>query len=90
MNPSSLERKAEHGQFLTDVMTISNGLKQLTGRTSFNIPVSEELAWEIKLYRWILDQPDAGLKARAFLNLRHSGRGSMSKREVVKKLKWEI
>lgn len=52
----------------------------------------EELAWEIRLYEWILAQPDAEEKARQYGAARSFlGSGApVPKREVVKRLGWEI
>lgn len=76
----------------TAIDTIKIGLDQLkryeknyNGRKTV-----QELRWEIRLYEWILAQPDAGEKAKQYLSVRLADVVPMEKREVVKQLGWVI
>jgi hypothetical protein len=78
--------------FFTDA--VKEGLEQLksylVNHTS-NSP--RELVWEIRLYEWILAQPDAEAKAEKYFVTRHAGTHGgppWPKRYVVEKLGWEI
>lgn len=71
--------------FLTD--TIRLGIEQLMSmrnRTSKRA----ELEWEIRLYRYILRQNDPEAAAREYFTARKEN--VVSKREVVKILKWKV
>lgn len=51
----------------------------------------DQLDWEIRLYQYILSQPDPESAARAYLTTRASGKGGQKpKRQVVEELGWEI
>jgi hypothetical protein len=51
----------------------------------------EELEWELRLYNWILAQPDAETKAETYLKLRtKNGFPPVPKRDVVRQLGWSI
>lgn len=73
--------------------TIFNGLNQLKQIRDKGLRADfHELDWEIKLYEWILGQPDAAQKATRYLDKRFPrwGKVTYSKREVVKELGWRI
>lgn len=76
------------------IATIKTGLQQLNYfKRIGSSPKPDELDWEIKLYEWILGQPDAEEKASAYLSARHVGKEEgfiLEKRDVVKKLGWVI
>lgn len=72
---------------------IEGGLKQLEKyKLEGNFHGSQEdLDWEIKLYEWILRQPDALEKADQYMSMRFSSRnGLISKRTAVRLLGWTI
>lgn len=69
---------------------IEIGLDQLKGYRG-TTPHPEELEWEIRLYEWILSQPNPEEKADQYGKARHPGSGApRSKRLCVKELGWEI
>jgi hypothetical protein len=72
--------------------TINTGLQQLEHFKKVGCsPKPKELEWEIKLYKWILAQPDSRQKADEYLKARHRGSGGLySKREAVRILGWVI
>jgi len=49
----------------------------------------DQIKWEIRLYEWILSQPEKAKWASQYLKARH-GKGLISKQETVKKLGWFI
>ncbi len=54
-------------------------------------PNPVELEWEIRLYEFILAQPNAEEAAAAYQKTRHRGGGSpLPKREVAARLGWRI
>ena len=88
MGENVLEFKESH-----NANVIRNGLNQLIAQQKNQFVTDKrDLDWEIKLYEWILKQPDPEDKASAYLKARHQGRpGSMvNKRIVVKDLGWVI
>lgn len=80
------------GEFKSmELGTVITGLQQLQGFKRMGCSANpEELEWEIKLYEWILGQPDALEKASSYLRVRNAGGRLLSKREVVEKLGWKI
>jgi hypothetical protein len=69
--------------------TIVTGLQQLRHyRDNKTSSHPEELEWEIKLYEWILAQPDKKEKADEYMNARYVDGKFVGKREAVKKLGW--
>lgn len=75
--------------------TIHTGLQQLKSfarQPTVNGKGYDELLWEIRLYEWLLAQPDAEEKARLYLETRMPlDKAEMKeKREVVKLLGWDI
>lgn len=83
--PSGREVKG-HG-VIGMVQVFLEQLKGYRGRS----PNPEELEWEIRLYEWILEQPDAEAKADAYFKARHSDSCLYrSKRETVRALGWVI
>ncbi len=71
--------------------TIHTGLQQLEHFKKIgcsNQP--DELDWEIKLYKYILAQPDPEKAARAYQDARYSDKKFRNKRAAVKILGWEI
>lgn len=87
-------KKAEYDDL--GIATINVGLQQLEHFREIkcsNKP--EELEWEIRVYKWILAQPDAKEKADLYLRARMPGDGRLhlpprDKRAVVKDLGWDI
>lgn len=74
-----------------DLAPIEIGLRQLQMfRDDGRVP-SEDLLWEIRLYEWILAQPDAVEKTRQYGAGRLNPKGAPTpKREVVAKLGWDV
>ncbi len=50
----------------------------------------KELEWEVRVYDYMLAQPDPAKAWNDYGNVRHSGPGYISKRAAVKKLGWVI
>ena len=66
------------------------GLEQLKSYRG-KAPKPDELEWEIRLYEWILKQPNPEATADAYFKARHSDACLYrSKRETVRGLGWEI
>lgn len=83
------------GEYDSIVMsTIHTGLQQLKHFKRTNSSDDPgELDWEIKLYEWILAQPDAEVKAKEYMDARHVTPEEgylLEKREVVRRLGWKI
>jgi hypothetical protein len=53
-------------------------------------PKPAELEWEIRLYEWIINHPQAKEIARLYIDERRKSNFSNDKREIAKKLGWEI
>lgn len=78
---------------MTPRQTIEFGLAQLRhyaqdygGRKGL-----AECLWEIRVYEWILNQPDRDVKAETYLNARIPGPGVLiEKRVVIRRLGWDI
>lgn len=72
--------------------TIHTGLQQLKYFKKIGSSSKpKELDWEIKLYEWILAQPDAKQKSYEYLRARAIHGGSLlPKRRVIKNLGWKI
>lgn len=69
--------------------TIEAGKRQLEGY--YKRTPGPELAWELRLYDWILMHPDPAEMAYQYLTTRMEPKGPpLPKREVVKKLGWHI
>jgi hypothetical protein len=63
-------------------------LKSYRGKS----PKPDELEWEIRLYEFILAQPDPDLAADLYFKRRNHGHGlpPLRKRDVARKLGWEV
>jgi hypothetical protein len=72
---------------------IRAGLNQLIDiKRRGSSPNPKELAWEIRLYEWILNQPDAESKAAMYLKRRMpiGTPDIIPKRRVVESLGWNV
>lgn len=73
-----------------DIVAITVALKGLL-KMKRNREGPLDIDWEIRLYEWMLRQPDVGQKCKQYFKLRFGGvNGLMSKRLIAKKLGWEI
>lgn len=86
-------RKDEDGSAIRayetgDLYVIENGLRQL--KTKYQQSPTKELAWEIKLYEWILKNPEPGRRSQEYLETRFSSEAPLTKRETVYRLGWLI
>jgi len=69
---------------------LETALRQLkTYRSQGRYKSYKDIAWEIKLYKWILAHPEREKMARKYLETRHEN-GILSKRQTVKLLEWDI
>lgn len=76
----------------TPLVTIEIGLAQLNHFLKTHAYADlQKIEWEIRLYEWILKQPDAENKAVLYSKARREeGFHHLAKRNVVKKLGWDI
>lgn len=77
----------KYGDGLAAIIGVS--LDQLRGYRGVSLH-PEELEWEIRLYEFILAQPDSDKAARDYFEARRRGGRLLTKREAAQKLGWKV